>query len=73
MVHLAAPFTILVERCRNQKDAPERPVLGNLDTAAQRYQARHRIYERVADHTIETSALDTVSTVEAIVLALLKE
>jgi shikimate kinase len=69
IVHLAAPFTILVERCRVQEDAVERPVLADLDLAAKRFEVRRRVYERVADQTIDTSALDVAGTVEALVLA----
>jgi shikimate kinase len=66
VVYLAAPFDRLVERCRQQVGATERPVLANLNEAARRFEVRRRFYERIASHAVETSALDTEATVTAI-------
>lgn len=66
VIHLAAPFTILVERCLKEDGLATRPVLGNLDTAEKRFHTRHRIYQRLAKHTIDTSQFDASSTVTAI-------
>ena len=71
VVHLTAPFAVLVERCRQQEGATERPVLADLEAAERRFEARHRIHERVAAVTIETTAMGVEETVEAVVVVAL--
>lgn len=66
VIHLAAPFTILVERCLKEDGLASRPVLGDLGNAEQRFHTRHRVYERLAKHTIDTSQMDASLTVDAI-------
>ena len=70
VVYLAAPFEVLVNRCRDQKDAVERPVLADLELAAKRFESRRRIYARIASHSVETSALSKFETVQAVLEAL---
>jgi shikimate kinase len=65
VIHLAAPFTILVERCLKDGLA-SRPVMADLDKAEKRFHTRHRVYQRLAKHTIDTAELDAGSTVDAI-------
>ena len=62
---LAAPFTILVERCLKE-GLTSRPVLADLDNAEKRFHSRHRVYQRLAKHTIETAELDAGTIVDAI-------
>jgi shikimate kinase len=66
VIHLAAPFTILVERCLREDGLSSRPVLGDLDHAEKRFHTRHRVYQRLAKHTIDTSELDVTSIVDSI-------
>ena len=73
VVHLSAPFEILMERCRRQARKPgatARPLLADLDTAASRYDARSAAYAQVASHTVETTGQaphETVSTIAKLV------
>lgn len=66
VIHLAAPFTILVERCSKVDGFASRPVLHDLDKAEKRFHTRHRVYQRLAKHTLDTSQMDASSTVDAI-------
>lgn len=66
VIHLAAPFTILVERCLKEDGFATRPVLGDLDHAEKRFHTRHRVYQRLAKHTIDTSQLNVSSIVDSI-------
>lgn len=66
VIHLAAPFTILVERCTKEDGGASRPVLADLDKAEKRFHTRHRVYQRLAKHTIDTSHMDATATVDAI-------
>lgn len=68
VIHLTAGFQTLVDRCLLQilaGTATARPNLANLDLAAKRYELRRKHYDRVASHTIETTALDVEATVDA--------
>lgn len=65
VIHLTAPFEILVARCMAQPNATERPVLADLDLAAKRYEARRKHYDRIARHTIETTGLNLEETIAA--------
>jgi shikimate kinase len=69
VIHLAAPFTILVERCA-QDGIGSRPLLSDLANAEKRFHSRHRIYERLALHTIDTAQMNERATVEAILQSL---
>jgi shikimate kinase len=62
VVYLAAPFAALMERCRQQPGAAERPVLADLAAAERRFKARKRLYERIATHTVETADLSVEQT-----------
>jgi shikimate kinase len=73
VIHLAAPFTILVERCLKEDGLASRPVLADLDKAEKRFHTRHRVYQRLAKRTIETAELDTASIVDAILSYLRNE
>jgi len=66
VVYLSAPFEVLVNRCRTQKDAVERPVLADLELAAKRFEVRRRVYARIASHAVETSSLSEHETVDAV-------
>lgn len=55
VVYLAAPLETLVARCQRQvahEDGTERPLLGE---AAERFKARHPLYERIARHKVTTT------------------
>jgi shikimate kinase len=69
VIHLAAPFTILVERCA-QDGLRTRPLLSDLANAEKRFHSRHRIYERLALHTIDTAQMNAKATVDAILESL---
>jgi len=71
VVYLAAPFEVLVERCRRQAGATERPVLADLVAAAERFAGRRPHYERLAAHTVETEG-DSAEESVRVVLARLK-
>jgi shikimate kinase len=64
VVYLAAPFETLVERCRKQAGATERPVLADEATAAARFARRRPHYERIAGHRLETAGESERETVE---------
>ncbi len=51
VVHLTAPLEVLLSRC--QADTTVRP---NLPVAAERFATRHPIYQRLATHTLDTTA-----------------
>ena len=65
-IFLDAPFDVLIERCRNQKDASVRPLLARLPEAEDRYHQRLPHYRRIARITVETSALDAEHTVSSL-------
>jgi hypothetical protein len=62
-----------VERCLKEDGLASRPVLADLDTAEKRFHTRHRVYQRLAKHTIHTAELDAGSTVDAILKYLRNE
>lgn len=66
VIHLAAPFTILMERCLKEDGFESRPVLADLDKAEKRFHTRHRVYQRLAKHTIDTAEMEAGSIVDAI-------
>jgi shikimate kinase len=66
VIHLAAPFKILVERCSKEDGFASRPVLVDLEKAEKRFHARHQTYQRLAKHTINTSEIDAAAAVDAI-------
>ena len=69
VVFLAAPFAILVARCETQALEPNaiaRPVLADREKAAQRFETRQRIYQRIANHKLETSTMSPDETLEAL-------
>jgi shikimate kinase len=65
IVHLAAPLSVMVERCR--KDATPRPL---LEEAAALFRHRQHVYERIASHTVETAEIDAEQASAAILSAL---
>jgi shikimate kinase len=67
-VFLDAPFPTLFDRCVLQEIS--RPVLADPAAAQLRFTERYPIYRRLAKHTIDTSAIEAVETVDAILLAL---
>jgi len=67
-IFLDAPFPTLFDRCVLQEIS--RPVLADPAAAQLRFAERHPIYRRLAKHTSDTSAIEAVETVEAILLAL---
>ncbi len=61
VVHLRAPFPVLYERCRLQARDPaatDRPLLGDPETAARRYEERLALYLSIAHCTAETGQVD---------------
>jgi shikimate kinase len=62
IIYLAAPFELLIARCRQQPGAAERPVLSDLSAAERRFKARRRLYERIAGYSIETAGLSVEQT-----------
>jgi shikimate kinase len=67
-VFLDAPFPTLFDRCVLQEIS--RPVLADPAAAALRFAERHPHYRRLAKHTIDTSRIEAIETVEAILCAL---
>jgi shikimate kinase len=65
---LDAPFPTLFDRCVLQEIS--RPVLADPAAAQVRFLERHPLYRRLARHTIDTSNIEAMETVEAIFLAL---
>jgi len=73
VVYLAAPFEVLVERCRLQAadpDATARPVLADVAVAATRFAGRRPHYERLAAHTVETEGDSAEESVRAVLAKL---
>jgi shikimate kinase len=72
VVFLTAPFATLYDRCQVQAVTPgatERPVLADRQKAEARFAARLKHYERIADSTLDTTALSPEATVEAVLRA----
>ena len=67
-IFLDAPFPTLFDRCVLQEIS--RPVLADPVTAQGRFSERRPLYRRLATHTIDTSRIEAVETVEAILCAL---
>ncbi len=63
-VFLDAPFPVLFDRCVLQDQ--DRPVLADPTAANERFARRHPIYKRLARITLDTSALDPATTVDAL-------
>jgi shikimate kinase len=73
VIYLAAPFETLVARCTQQAAIPgatTRPVLADLTAAERRFQLRRPHYERIAAHTVDTSALTLDQTIDAVLNAI---
>jgi shikimate kinase len=73
VIHLAAPFDVLLDRCRAQAVQPNaaaRPNLADTDHALTRYLHRRPLYDRLAAHTIHTATQTPTDTVQAILTAL---
>ncbi len=70
LIFLDAPFPTLFDRCMLQGVA--RPVLADPDAAQLRFAARHPLYLRVAHLTLDTAALTSEETVEALIAALIE-
>jgi shikimate kinase len=69
VIYLAASFETLVERCTQQAAIPgatSRPVLADLTAAERRFHLRRPHYERIAAHTVDTSALTPDQTADAV-------
>jgi shikimate kinase len=70
VVYLKAPLATLVARCRQQAEesgAEARPLLGE---AEERFERRHRLYERMARHHVTTTELEQAEVVSAILESL---
>lgn len=67
-VFLDAPFSVLFDRCMLQQI--DRPVLADPAAAQLRFEHRRPFYSRLAHLTVDTSALSSEETVEAILTAL---
>lgn len=68
-IFLDAPFPVLFDRCMLQDIT--RPVLADPDAAQLRFSVRHPLYLRVAHLTLDTAALTSEETVEALIAALI--
>jgi shikimate kinase len=69
VVYLAAPFQTLADRCIQQAADPSstaRPNFADTTAAERRFHLRRTHYERIAAHTVDTSALSLEQTVDAI-------
>lgn len=66
VIYLAAPFELLIARCRQQPGAADRPVLADLSAAERRFKARRRLYERIASYRVETAGLSVEQTAAAV-------
>lgn len=71
VVYLRAPLQKLVERCRKEAARPETTERPLLAQAESRFRVRHPLYERMADHMVETAELDIEQVVAAIILAVM--
>jgi len=72
-IFLDAPFAILYDRCMLQALTPgatARPNLADPTAAEQRFAARHPIYTRLANHTVDTANLSTEQTVATLLARL---
>ena len=77
-IFLDAPFPTLYDRCMMQalnsgapsSPAQARPVLADPAAAEARFLARQPIYRRLAQHTVNTSSLNTEETVTALLARL---
>jgi shikimate kinase len=67
-IFLDAPFPVLFDRCMLQEIA--RPVLADPDAAQLRFANRHPLYLRLAHLTLDTAALTSEETVDALIAAL---
>jgi shikimate kinase len=67
-IFLDAPFPTLFDRCVLQEIS--RPVLADPSAAQLRFTTRHPIYRRLAKHIIDTTSIEAIDTVAAILLAL---
>lgn len=73
VIYLTAPFHTLLDRCTMQAADPTstaRPVLADVGLAERRFHLRHPHYQRIASHTLDTSAL-TPAQAAASILQLL--
>jgi shikimate kinase len=73
IVHLSAPLSVLLDRCRLQATQPEataRPVLADLDSATDRFLKRLPLYQRLATHHVDTVHQSPATTVQTILAAL---
>ena len=73
VVYLSATFDILVARCSLQATDPAataRPNLADLNLAERRFRLRRPHYERIAAHTVNTTALNLAQTVDAVLAAI---
>jgi shikimate kinase len=73
VVYLSATFDILVARCAQQATDPSataRPNLADLNLAERRFRLRRPHYERIAAHTVNTTALTLTQTVDAVLSAI---
>lgn len=67
-IFLDAPFSVLFDRCMLQ--ATDRPVLADPTAAQLRFERRRPLYARLSRLTVDTSALTSKETVEAILAGL---
>ena len=66
VVFLTAPFTTLLDRCRQQANAV-RPLLADRTLAEKRFRDRQRIYARIATHTLDTSTLEPAEVTSTLI------
>lgn len=73
IVYLSADYATLLHRCRLQSTAPAavaRPVLNDPAIAEQRFHLRRPLYEHIATHTVDTTALTPEAALAVILNAL---
>ena len=76
VIYLSAPFNVLLDRCLQQAADPTataRPNLADPTAAERRFHLRRTHYERIAAHTVDTSALTLNQTADAILQLLLTQ
>jgi shikimate kinase len=70
VVYLAAPLETLMARCERQAKDSSATVRPLLSEAAERFQRRHPVYERLAQHRVTTTEMEEAEVVSAILEAL---
>jgi shikimate kinase len=65
-IFLDAPFAVLRERCEQHVEGAVRPVFIDTAAAEKRFRQRLPFYQRIAGIRVETTKLNVVQTVDAV-------